>query len=51
MPAVRSLSISMDLATKVASAPIARLIGLSGISTEPKGEDLVFLPSSLVGEY
>ena len=51
MLAVKSLSISIDRATKVASAPNATLIGFKGISTEPKGEDLVFFPSSLVGEY
>src|SRR5207248_763850 len=44
-------SMSWVRATKVASAPRARLIGLNGKSTEPNGVDLVTLPISLVGEY
>src|SRR6266481_757728 len=38
-------------ATKVASAPMAREMGLKGRSTEPKGVDLVFLLNSDVGEH
>ncbi len=38
-------------ATKEASAPRASATGLNGWSCEPKGVDLVTLPSSLVGEY
>jgi hypothetical protein len=38
-------------ATKEASAPMARLIGLKGWSIEPNGVDFVTLPTSLVGEY
>ena len=44
-------SMSWVRATKVASAPSARLSGLKGVSSEPNGVDLVTLPTSLVGEY
>ena len=44
-------SMSWVRATNVASAPSARLMGLNGLSSEPKGVDLVTLPTSLVGEY
>ena len=44
-------SMSCVRATKVASAPSARLNGLNGWSIEPNGVDLVTLPTSLVGEY
>ena len=44
-------SMSWVRATKLASAPMATLIGLNGWSIEPKGVDLVTLPTSLVGEY
>ena len=46
-----SRSMSWVRATKVASAPRARLTGLNGWSSEPNGVDLVTLPTSLVGEY
>ena len=42
---------STERATNVASAPMAREIGLNGRSVVPKGVDLVFLPISEVGEY
>ena len=42
-------SMSWVRATKVASAPSARLIGLNGVSSEPKGVDFVTLPTSDVG--
>jgi hypothetical protein len=42
---------SIVRATKDASAPSAREIGLNGESAEPDGVDLVTLPSSDVGEY
>ena len=42
---------STERATNVASAPRARDSGLKGRSTEPKGVDFAFLPSSEVGEY
>ena len=44
-------SMSWVRATKVASAPRARLTGLNGLSTEPNGVDLVTLATSEVGEY
>ena len=44
-------SMSWVRATKVASAPRARLTGLNGVSRLPNGVDLVTLPRSLVGEY
>ena len=44
-------SMSWVRATKVASAPRARLTGLKGVSTEPNGVDLVTLATSEVGEY
>ena len=44
-------SMSWVRATKVASAPRAREIGLNGVSSDPKGVDLVTLPCSEVGEY
>ena len=44
-------SMSWVRATKVASAPRARLIGLKGVSSEPNGVDLVTLAISEVGEY
>ena len=44
-------SMSWVRATKVASAPRARLTGLNGWSSEPNGDDFVTFPSSLVGEY
>ena len=56
-PAARSTSVrcfrsvSIERATKVASAPIARDTGLKGASREPIGVDLVILPTSEVGEY
>ena len=43
-------SMSMVRATNEASAPRARLTGLKGRPRAPEGEDLVRLPSSLVGE-
>ncbi len=43
-------SMSMVRATKVASAPRARLTGLKGRPSAPDGLDLVRLPNSLVGE-
>jgi hypothetical protein len=46
-----ALSVSTARATNVASAPIARLSGLNGQSSEPIGVDFVTLPISLVGEY
>jgi len=42
---------SIVRATKLASAPKARLTGLKGTSGDPAGLDLVRLPFSLVGEY
>ena len=44
-------SMSWVRATKVASAPRARLTGLNGVSSEPNGVDLVTLATSEVGEY
>ncbi len=44
------MSLAVVRATKVAPAPSASVSGLKGRSTVPKGELLVFLPSSLVGE-
>ncbi len=44
-------SMSWVRATKVASAPSARLTGLKGASTDPNGVDLVTLATSDVGEY
>ena len=44
-------SMSWVRATKVASAPRARLSGLNGRSREPNGVDLVTLATSEVGEY
>jgi hypothetical protein len=41
----------MARAAKVASAPMAMLMGRIGNSGEPIGVLLVFLPCSLVGEY
>ena len=37
--------------TNVASAASATDTGLNGVSSEPNGDDLVILPTSLVGEY
>ena len=48
---IPALSVSIARATNVASAPIARLSGLNGQSSEPIGVDFVTLPSSDVGEY
>ena len=45
------MSVSTLRATNEASAPSASETGLKGWSCEPKGVDLVTLPSSLVGEY
>ena len=42
---------STVLATKVAWDEIAKLSGLSGVSIEPCGLDLVLVPSRDVGEY
>src|SRR6266852_6296968 len=42
---------STERATKVASEPIARDMGLKGRSSDPNGVDLVFLLNSEVGEY
>ena len=44
-------SMSWVRATKVASAPSASDTGLNGVSTDPKGVDLVTLATSEVGEY
>jgi hypothetical protein len=44
-------SVSMERATKVASAPSARLTGFTGWSMEPNGVDLCTAPSGEVGEY
>ena len=44
-------SMSWVRATKLASAPNARLSGLKGCSSEPNGVDLVTLAISDVGEY
>ena len=46
-----SRSMSWVRATKVASAPSARLTGLKGVSSEPNGVDLVTFAISEVGEY
>ena len=43
-------STSMQRATKVALAPSATAAGISGLSMDPIGTDLAFLPSSEVGE-
>jgi len=48
---VPALSVSMQRATNVASAPITSESGLNGQSSDPMGVDFVTLPSSLVGEY
>ncbi len=44
-------SMSWVRATNVASAPRASETGLKGVSTDPKGVDLVTLATSEVGEY
>ncbi len=42
--------VSTERATKVASAARAMVSGMIGVSIDPSGVDLVFLPNSDVGD-